>query len=135
MIFNVINALSWAAQETVQTGAAEAADQAQKTPGGLSLSNPMFLVAAIFALFYLLILRPQKREQKQRQQMIDSMKKGDRVVSAGGIHGTVESIDAEKNIVTVNVAPKISIKFSRASITAVTDKNAAKGAEAAEGDK
>lgn len=126
MDFNVINALAWAAQNVTQEGTEEAA----KDPG--ILGNPMFLVAAIFALFYFLILRPQKREQKQRRQMTEAMKKGDRVVSAGGIHGTIESIDTDKGIVTVTVAPKINMKFQRASINQVVDKDADKKGDQAE---
>jgi preprotein translocase YajC subunit len=65
--------------------------------------------------------------------MINSLAKGDIVLTNGGIYGTVESFDKEKGVVSVAVAPKVSIKFARSAITSVTrkkDKSEGDGAAA-----
>jgi preprotein translocase subunit YajC len=57
--------------------------------GGNSLFGPLFMYAAIFAIFYLLLIRPQQRQRKQHEATIQNLKKGDRVVTAGGVIGDV----------------------------------------------
>lgn len=83
----------------------------------------MFLV--IGALFYFIILRPQRNEQKKRDEMLNAVSKGDHIVTIGGIHGTVEGIDTGKNIVSVLVAPKTTLKFNRSALASVTPKKKA----------
>jgi preprotein translocase subunit YajC len=108
MEHDLMTILGWAAATT--------AAPAEEAP---SMKPLLYMFAAIFVLFYFLILRPQRTEQKKKQSMIDNLAKGDRVVSAGGIHGKVESINKEDNTVSVNVCPKISLTFSRSSINQV----------------
>lgn len=79
-------------------------------------------IGVIMLLFYFIILRPQRKEQKTRQGMLDAVAKGDEVVTVGGIHGLVESVDAAKGIVKVTIAPKITIKVNKSSLTSVTPK-------------
>jgi preprotein translocase subunit YajC len=57
--------------------------------GGNTLFGPLFMYAAIFAIFYLLLIRPQQRQRKQHEATIQNLKKGDRVVTAGGLIGDV----------------------------------------------
>ena len=57
--------------------------------GGNTLFGPLFMYAAIFAIFYLLLIRPQQRQRKQHEVTIQNLKKGDRVVTAGGLIGDV----------------------------------------------
>jgi preprotein translocase subunit YajC len=98
---------------------------AQTTPAGApqgDMKPLIWMLVGIGALFYFMILRPQKTEQRKRESMLDQVAKGDQVVTAGGIHGTVESVDKEKGIVTLAVAPKIHMRFSRSAITTVTAK-------------
>ena len=76
---------------------------------------PMFVL--IFVAFYFIIIRPQKREQKERQQTLDKVKKGDRVVTVGGVHG--EIVELSDKTVTIRVAPKVELKFNRSAITTV----------------
>lgn len=117
--FDAINhLLGWSAQ-----AAAPAA------PGGFP-PQLIIMFGVIGILFYFLMLRPQKQEQKRREQMLGSIAKGDQVVSAGGIHGIVESVDKEKNVVTVAVAKNVSLVFSRGSIANVVKKD---GKESAAG--
>jgi preprotein translocase subunit YajC len=69
---------------------------------------------AMMALLYFLFIRPQKKEQEKRQMMLDALKKGDRIVTIGGMFGTIVEIN-EKNII-LKVADKIEIKFSKSAV-------------------
>lgn len=61
------------------------------------------LIFALFiAIFYLMILRPQQKRQKQMSQMLNALKKGDQVVTIGGLHGTIDQIDDEQNTVIIS---------------------------------
>ncbi len=74
----------------------------------------IFFLVAIVAVFYLMLIRPQQRRAKQHQQLVSSIGTGDRVVTIGGIHGTVDSID--EDTIRIEVAPGTVITMSRASI-------------------
>lgn len=82
--------------------------------GGLGAFVPLILM---FAIFYFLLIRPQQKKAKQHKAMLSSVKKGDRVVSAGGLHGVVTGITDE--VVTMEIAPKVRVKVSRGSIAGV----------------
>lgn len=72
---------------------------------------------AIILIFYFLLIRPQAKRQKQHQQMLRQLKKGDRVVTSGGIHGVIVSIKENSNILTVKIADKVRIDVDRSSIS------------------
>ncbi|MGE5581575.1 MAG: preprotein translocase subunit YajC [Bacillota bacterium] len=71
----------------------------------------------IFGVFWLLIIMPQRKQQKQRQAMLDSLKKGDKVITAGGLHGEIVEFDDED--IKLRVADKVELKFTRSSIARV----------------
>jgi preprotein translocase subunit YajC len=73
---------------------------------------------AIIAIFYFLIIRPQNKKQKETQRMLSALKKGDRVVTIGGIHGTIQSIRDSSVILRVDDSTKI--EFSRSAISSVS---------------
>ena len=77
----------------------------------LASYGPIVLMAVVF---YVLLYRPQKKEQKLRLEMLSNLKKGDRVITTGGMYGTITSLDAKK--VTLKVAEKIEIDFLRTAI-------------------
>jgi preprotein translocase subunit YajC len=68
--------------------------------GGFDWTIIVFLVL-IFALFYFLMIRPQRRKQKQQQQMMGELKRGDRVITAGGIYGQIESLSEDSVVIKV----------------------------------
>lgn len=72
----------------------------------------------IFVIFYFLLIRPQKNQQKKVQQMLAAMRKGDNVVTRGGIYGVIAGI--ADNVVTVEISPNVKIKMSRDAIAQVT---------------
>lgn len=100
-----------------------------EAPPAPNLGSMLPLIAIIFVVFYFLILRPQKKEQNKRQEMVDSLGKGDVVVTIGGIHGTVESVDTEKGVVTLSVAPKMNMKFNKSAIGTIERKKGEKASE------
>lgn len=107
----------------VQIIALAAQTAGQQQPQAPQIGSLLFPIVIIVFLFYFIIMRPQKREQQRQQQLRDSVKKGDKVVSIGGIHGTVVSVDKEKSIVTVQVDKTCKIDFSKAAISTVITKD------------
>ncbi|MCL2138403.1 MAG: preprotein translocase subunit YajC [Treponema sp.] len=104
-------------------------------PAGGSLWSSLFIFIPIIAIFYFLIIRPQNKKQKETQRMLSTLKKGDRVFTIGGIHGTIQSIRDQSVIVKVDDNTKI--EFSRSAIsgidtTAREDKNENKDEDEAE---
>ena len=83
--------------------------------GNMLMSVVPFIL--IIAIFYFFIIRPQNKKQKETEKMINALKKGDKVVTIGGIHGTVSSTK-EKSVV-VKVDSNTQIEFSRSAISAV----------------
>lgn len=84
--------------------------------GGLGAFIPIILM---FVIFYFLLIRPQQKKAKQHQEMIANLKKGDRVITSGGIHGLITSLD--ENTVTLEIAEKVRIKVSRATIAGLNN--------------
>ncbi|MDR0497193.1 MAG: preprotein translocase subunit YajC [Treponema sp.] len=84
---------------------------------GSSLFSFLPLIA-IVAIFYFLILRPQNRKQKETQKMLAALKKGDRVVTIGGIHGVIQSI--RDTTVIVKVDDNVKLEFNRAAISTIS---------------
>ena len=97
-------------------------EQKEQAPNPLTSMLPM--VVLMFVIFYFIIIRPQRKRQKEMQQMIDNMRVGDAVISAGGIHGVITN--KTDTTVTVRVAPNVKLRFDKASITKVTPKDKAR---------
>ena len=79
--------------------------------GGLS---SMLMIVAMIAIFYFVMIRPQSKKQKELKRQREAMQKGDRVVTAGGIHGRIREI--KDNTIMVEVAPGMELEFDKASI-------------------
>jgi len=85
--------------------------------GGGGMASTLVMFALIIGIFYFMILRPQQKRQKERQKLLDALKKGDKVVTAGGMYGTIAGID-EKTVL-IQVADNVKMKFERSSVTSV----------------
>jgi len=85
--------------------------------GGSGGMVSLLFMAAIFAVFYLFIIRPQTKRQKEIQQKISGLKKGDKVVTNGGIVGTVNNIDDDSLLVEVDT--NVKVRFMKNSIVDV----------------
>ena len=87
----------------------------------------------IIAIFYFFIIRPQNKKQKETQKMIDALKKGDKVVTIGGIHGVVAS--TKEKTVIVKVDDNTKIEFSRSAISGVEMEKPVKAEKPAKAEK
>lgn len=81
--------------------------------GGLAPFIPLILM---FAVFYFLLIHPQRKKQKTHQQMLSQLKRGDQVVTAGGIYGTIEGLT--DTVVKLKIADNVLIDLSRSAIAA-----------------
>lgn len=85
--------------------------------GGFGAFLPLI---AMFAIFYFLLIRPQQKKAKAHKQLLASLKKGDKVVSSGGLHGVITGLTDDT--VTMEIAPKVRVKVSRGSVSGVMSK-------------
>ena len=88
-----------------------AADAPATGPGGIASFLPLIL---IFVIFYFLLIRPQQKKVKEHQAFVAALKKGDKVVTNGGIHGEIKGLT--ETVVTLEIADNVRIKVSRAHI-------------------
>jgi preprotein translocase subunit YajC len=75
---------------------------------------PMIILLVVF---WFLVFAPQKKQQKQRNEMMSNLKKGDKIITIGGIHG--EIVDIDEDDVKLKVADKVEIKFSKSAVSKV----------------
>ncbi len=87
--------------------------QAQQD-GIASLVSSLLPFILIIAVFYFLILRPQQKRQKERAKLLEGVKKGDKIITSGGIHGTVEGV--EDDSVLVKIADNVKVKMDKGAI-------------------
>ncbi len=78
-------------------------------------SGMLFMLIAIFAIFYFLMIRPESKRRKERQQMIDSLKRGDRVVTIGGLYGEVQDVHDDK--VVLRIAENLKVEVAKSAVS------------------
>ncbi|HEY3848910.1 MAG TPA: preprotein translocase subunit YajC [Acetobacteraceae bacterium] len=107
---------------------------AQDASGMLGSATSFLPLVLIFAVFYFLLIRPQQQKQKESRAMISAIKRGDRVVTGGGILGTVQRVpmvqdkdgkQVASNEIEVEIAPNIRVTVLRETITSVIRPTAA----------
>ena len=101
-------------------GIAHAAGPAAGAAGGFASFIPLIL---IFVVFYFLLIRPQQKQAKQHQAFLDGLKKGNKIVTKGGIHGTITGIT--DNVVSLEIAKDIIVKVSRDAVGGALGKDGA----------
>ena len=111
---------------------------AQDAAGAFGSAAQFLPLVLIFVVFYFLLIRPQQQKQKETRQMISALKRGDRVVTGGGIIGTVHRVPmtsdkdgkpAASNEIEVEIAPNIRVTVLRDTITGVVRPAAANDAK------
>lgn len=105
---------------------------ATANPTGQMVST-LVTFGLVFVIFYFLSIRPQNKKQKEMQKMIAGVKKGDKIVTIGGIHGTVYSV--KEGTVVVKVDDDCKIEFSKSAIATVSVAKAEEKAEEPATDK
>jgi preprotein translocase subunit YajC len=83
--------------------------------GGFTGFIPLILM---FVIFYFLLIRPQQKKTKEHRLMISNLKKGDRIITSGGIHGRITGMD--ESTITVEIADKVRVKVSRGNVSGLT---------------
>jgi preprotein translocase subunit YajC len=99
---------------------AQAAAPAADNPMGNILGNPLILMVLMVGIFYFLLIRPQQKKAKEHKALLDNLKKGDRIITSGGIIGTVVNIDDQ--LVNVEIADKVRVEMARPSIAGFAPK-------------
>ena len=82
--------------------------------GGGSIAPMLIFLVLIFAMFYFLMIRPQRKRQKEHQQLVEELKRGDRVITAGGIYGEIESLSDDS--VVIKVESGTTMRVARSSV-------------------
>lgn len=109
----------------ISTAFAMGANEGGQAAGGLAGFLPIII---LFAIFYFLLIRPQQKKAKEHREMISNLKKGNRIVTSGGIYGTIVSID--DTTIGLEIAEKVKIKLSRGNVAAlISDAEAAARSE------
>ncbi len=96
-------------------------------PGALALIAPTLaadggdaalvnlgIIALIFVVFYFLLIRPQRQQQKRHRELVSSLQNGDEVITVGGLHGTIRTVDDD--VVSMEIAPGTTVTVSRGRI-------------------
>lgn len=87
-------------------------------PGGAGgMLGSLVPLVLIFVVFYFLLIRPQQKRAKEHKSMIDNLKKGDKVITSGGIYGVIESVGA--NTVTIKIGENVKVKLGKAYIASL----------------
>jgi len=92
-----------------------ATDAAPAGAGGLF--NMIWPFVLMFAVFYFLLIRPQQKKQKQRSAMLNQIKKGDKITTIGGLHGTVVELTDDTVVIRVNDTTKMT--FERSAVNTI----------------
>lgn len=75
----------------------------------------------IFVIFYVLLIRPQQRQAKERKKMLDSLKRGERILTSGGFYATIVNIKG--NVLDVELSDEVKVQLDRSAVTAVIKKS------------
>lgn len=98
-----------------------AAPGADGSAGSGSIVPTLVTFGLVFVIFYFLIIRPQNKKKKDAENMLKTLKKGDRIVTIGGIHGTIQSIKDDTVVVKIDGTTKLT--FSRSAISSVVEQS------------
>lgn len=109
------------AQETTSSTATTTDTAAAQSPFSSTFSGFIPLIL-IFLVFYFLLIRPQQKKMQEHRKMVESLKRGDKVVAAGGILGTIAKVE-EAGVIQVEIAPEVKIRVRADSVTDITNRN------------
>lgn len=109
----MINALTFLLQQTTNP----AGQQSAPPPGGLEIiTSPLTLMVILLAVFWFVTMRSKRKQEQQRQDMLNQLKRGDRVQTIGGIMGTVIEARDDEVLVKVDESSNTKIRFARSAI-------------------
>ena len=94
--------------------------------GGLAGMESLLPLVLIFVVFYFLLIRPQQKKQKAHREMLGELRRGDRIVTAGGVIGTITRVNSDTEI-TVEISEGVRVKVVRGMVSDVIAKTEARG--------
>ena len=101
-------------------GMGEQGGQQAQGGGGTQLVTMLVTFGLIIVVFYFLVIRPQNKKQRDAKKMLENIRKGDRVVTIGGMHGTIDSV--KENEVVLKVDDNVKLKFQKSAISSVVER-------------
>jgi preprotein translocase subunit YajC len=108
-------------------------DAGQQQGAGITQFLPLIAIAAVF---YLLLIRPMKRQEQERQRLASNLKKNDEIVTNSGIYGTITDVSESEDKITVKIADNVRIKMTKGSVLRnLTNEEAAKSGQKSQGIK
>jgi preprotein translocase subunit YajC len=90
------------------------------TEGGPSLLTSFIPILLLFVIFYFLLIRPQQKKQKQHQSLISSLRRGDKIVTNGGLYGTV--VDVKDHVIVLKIADDVKVELVKNAVATVIEK-------------
>ncbi len=90
--------------------------------GGGLLGSPIFPIILMLGIMWFFLIRPQQKKQKEHREMLNSLKKGDRIITSGGLHGRITGIT--ETTLTLEIADKVRVKVSRGHVAGTVQANA-----------
>lgn len=94
----------------------QAGGAAGQGSGGL-LSTPLFPIILMIGVMWFFLIRPQQKKQKEHREMLSNLKKGDRIITSGGLHGRITGIT--ESALTLEIADKVRVKVSRSHVAGI----------------
>ena len=91
----------------------------QASGGGGGFGGFLIPLGLMFAIMYFLVIMPQQRQRKKMQAMLAELKAGDKVITSGGIYGTINGIDGDSVILKISSEPQVKIRIARTAIAQV----------------
>ena len=108
------------------TGIAYAMGQGGAAGQGAGGFGGLIPIILMFVIFYFLLIRPQQKRNKEHKEMIANLKKGDRIITSGGLYGRITGMD--ETTLTVEIADKVRVKVVRGNVSALAQSAAAPAA-------
>ncbi|HCS47105.1 MAG TPA: preprotein translocase subunit YajC [Candidatus Aminicenantes bacterium] len=93
------------------------AAQPARPQGGVGMFTALLPFLLVFVIFYLLIVMPQRKRQKKHQSMVEQLKPGDRIITSGGIYGTVMGVQPDR--IELKVAANVKIDITKSSVAVI----------------
>lgn len=97
--------------------------QGAPAQGGFAQYSGLIMIAVLFLIMWLFMIRPQNKKQKELRKFRDALAPGQDVVTVGGLHGTVRSVNEKENTITLEVATGVKLVFDRTAIVPQGEKN------------
>jgi preprotein translocase subunit YajC len=93
------------------------AGQAARPQGGVGMFTALLPFLLVFVIFYLLIVMPQRKKQKKHMTMVEQLKPGDRLITSGGIYGTVMGVQPDR--IELKVAANVKIDITKSAVAVI----------------